>query len=369
MFARGPSPATTSGLLGTEGVHTVGEALAIQQWSCADLGSPLYADLLAGLAADHAAGGLTAELLEGRTDRPVHDALPLRLLGAVHRIVLAGRAPRLAAHYPSAGGTPAGDPTGDFLDVAAANRDEVIAGLARQVQTNEVGRAAALAPGFVEITRRFGQPLHLLEVGSSAGLLLRWDGYRYEAGGHLAGDPDSELRFTDAWEGTPPDLAPGARVARRRGCDVSPIDATTPDGRLTLLSFVWPDQRARFERLDAALRIAAGWPVEIDTEDAGSWVERQLTEVVEGSTTVVFHSIVLQYLPPASRRRMVAALEQRGRDATHAAPLAWLRLEPAGRHADLRLTTWPGGRAEILAEVGYHGVPVRWSTAPQRVEA
>jgi hypothetical protein len=228
------------------------------------------------------------------------------------------------------------------------------------VQTNEVGRAAALAPGLAELTRRFDRPLRLLEVGSSAGLLLRWDGYWYEAGGTSLGDPASRLRFTDVWEGPPPDLGPGATVLDRRGCDVAPIDATSAEGRLTLLSFVWPDQVARFERLDAALAIAEGWPVEIDRADAGAWVEEQLEARADSCTTVVFHSIVLQYLPRDSRRRMVRAIERRGDQAGPDRPLAWLRMEPAGRLADVRLTTWPAGDTEVVAEVGYHGRPVRW---------
>jgi hypothetical protein len=341
--------------------HTVAEALAIQQRACAELGSPLYAELLAGLVADHSAGGLTAELLEGRSERPVHDALPLRLLGAVHRIVLDGRAAPLAAYYPSAGGHGAGDPTACFLATVAAHRREVEAGLSLQVQTNEVGRSAALAAGFVEIVRRFERPLRLLEIGSSAGLLLRWDGYRYEAAGTGLGPHDAPLRFTDVWEDPMPRLDRDVVVGERRGCDVSPIDATSADGRLTLLSFVWPDQAVRFHRLETALTMAAEWPVAIDAEDAAPWVERQLIRDGTGQVTVVFHSIVLQYLSPPSRRRLIEALEQRGRRATTDGALAWLRLEPAGPHADLRLTTWPGGETIVLAVAGYHGEPVRWN--------
>ena len=44
--------------------------------------------------------------------------------------------------------------------------------------------------------------------------------------------------------------------------------------------------------------------------------------------------------------------------ATADAPLAWLRMEPAGDHADLQLTIWPGGEERHLARAGYHGTPV-----------
>ena len=42
------------------------------------------------------------------------------------------------------------------------------------------------------------------------------------------------------------------------------------------------------------------------------------------------------------------------------APLAWLRMEPAGAVADVRLTSWPGGHEETLATAGFQGGDIRW---------
>ena len=50
-------------------------------------------------------GGPAQRLLAGREQEPARAFLALRLLGAVHRLVLMGRLPELAALYPSAGGT------------------------------------------------------------------------------------------------------------------------------------------------------------------------------------------------------------------------------------------------------------------------
>ena len=106
----------------------------------------------------------------------------------------------------------------------------------------------------------------------------------------------------------------------------------------------------------------------IDRADAGSWVEERLAgtttsdaAATDGVATVVFHSIVLQYLPVDSRHRMRDALRAAGARATDAAPLAWLRMEPAGESADLRLTWWPGGEEAVLATAGYHGGTIRWN--------
>ena len=63
---------------------------------------------------------------------------------------------------------------------------------------------------------------------------------------------------------------------------------------------------------------------------------------------------------------MKDALLQAGARATTSAPLAWLRMEPAGGHADLRLTMWPGGDEELLGTTGYHGPPVHWVEPARR---
>jgi hypothetical protein len=338
------------------------EVLTFQAAECRRAGSSLYAEILDGVAADLQAGGVSARLLDGREDDPFGSALALRLLGAVHRVVLEGRAPRLAAIYPSAGGSvDAGAPVPAFLATLHDHEEEIRRRLADGVQTNEVGRSAVLIGGFAAVAERTGLPLRVLEVGASAGLNLRFDHYAYDTGRQVVGDAESPVRFRGVWMGDPPVLPERIVVAERRGCDRNPLDPTTAEGRLTLLSYVWPDQTERIDRLDAAIEVARHVPVTVDEADAAAWVEAQLAEPRPGSATVVVHSIVLQYLPPERRRRFRAALDTAGRTATPDAPLAWLRMEPAGERAELRLTSWPAGEEALLASAGYHGQPIWWS--------
>ena len=63
-------------------------------------------------ADDVGAGGPAREVLRGQEDAPGPTAFVLRLMGAVHRLVLEGRAPALALTYPSVGGS--GDPDAAF---------------------------------------------------------------------------------------------------------------------------------------------------------------------------------------------------------------------------------------------------------------
>lgn len=337
------------------------EVITFQAGECGRAGSPLYERILSGVADDLRAGGISAEVLDGRDDDPFGSALALRLLGAVHRLVLDGRAPDLAALYPSVGGDPTnGDPAATFLTAMRRNRDEVARRLVDGVQTNEVGRSAVLVGGYAEVARRTGLPLRVLEVGASAGLNLRFDHFAYDTGSQVAGDAASPVRFEGVWEGPPPLLPQHFDIAERRGCDRNPLDATTDEGGKVLLSYVWPDQRERIALLAAAIEVARRVPVVLDVADAADWTAARLDEQGVGMASVVVHSIMLQYLPALRRRRFRAAIEHAGQKATVGAPVAWLRMEPAGDRAELRLTMWPGGAEELLATAGYHGRPIWW---------
>jgi hypothetical protein len=74
----------------------------------------------------------------------------------------------------------------------------------------------------------------------------------------------------------------------------------------------------------------------------------------------VFHSVVMPYLSHEGRQSFEAVVRQAGERAAAEAPLAWLRMEPGGEQAELRLTTWPGGDERLLAACGFQGRPVHW---------
>lgn len=327
----------------------------------------IYAAVLTEIAADLRDGGPCAIVLDGVSDRPVHDAVPLRLLATTHRLALSGAAPALAAQYLSCGGSWDGEALLPALhQTISAHPAEIAAGMRRNVQTNETGRMPVIVAGCSLVAERTGLPLRTWEVGASAGLLSLWPHAHVDTGETTTGDPTSPLRFDGSWFAAPlPRLRPHIEVVETAASDVTPIDVTTADGRLTAASFVWPDQIARRERLLAACDLAVRHGLRVERADAGDWIGRKLASRADddGVATVVFHSIVWQYLPTATREALRAALRDAGERATDRSPLCWLRMEPAtAEHADLRLTTWPTGHDEVLAHVGYHGTPVRWLT-------
>jgi hypothetical protein len=348
--------------------ETVAGRLRWQADWCARLGSPLYAEILEAVARDVEQAGAAWKVLAGREREPAQGFLALRLLGAVHRLVLTGRLPELAELYPSAGGTvDLEDAPRRFLGALGEHADEVGGHLDRPVQTNEVSRCTGLIGGFLTVAHETRLPLAALEVGASAGLNLRFDRYRYSSGGASWGDQRSTIHFDDVFEvGTPP-AGVELSVAERRGCDRSPLDPRSEEDRLTLMSYVWPDQAGRFERLRAALDIAAQDEVAVEQASAAEWAERVLAEPRPGVATVLFHSVVVPYLSPEEASAFHAAITSAGARASHDAPLGWLFLEPGEEEADVRLTLWPGGEERLLARAGYHSGRVSWLAQPGRL--
>lgn len=338
--------------------------LGVQLRYCERLDSPLYKLLLGRATDDAAAGGPVFEVLRGHEQDPPGSALALRFLGAVHRLVLAGAMPGLAPYYPSVAGRPfAGDPWPAFRAAIVERIEDLRPLVGRPLQTNEPGRSAALLGGFLTVARETVMPLRILEIGSSAGLNLRWDRYRYESGAWTWGPDPSPVVLRDVFDGATPEPG-GGIVVERAGCDPHPVDASTEDGRLTLLSFTWPDQTHRFATLKGAFEVALAVPAPVEQADGPRWLARRLASPTPGVATVVFHSMVQQYLGDEGRRRLHAVIAEAARSATNEAPLAWLRFEPTrpdgGGRFPVDLTVWPGGHERCLAEAHPHGSPVRW---------
>ncbi|HWK46587.1 MAG TPA: DUF2332 domain-containing protein [Stellaceae bacterium] len=331
---------------------------------CDSLGSPFTARLLDLTHQDLQRGGVLAALLDHWPGDPVADAVPLRVAGALHALVLSGAESELAACYPPHPAAEDADRLDSTLrDVLARRRSFIERFIASPPQTNEVGRSAVLLGGFLEIACATRLPLTLLEIGASAGLNLFWDRFAYRLGTVSWGDPASPVSLAPEWTGPPPPIDARVEVAGRAACDLAPVDLEDPDQRLRLKAFIWPDQAARLARLDGAIGLARAAGVRVEQSDAASWLRRRLAMPVEGGTTVLYHSIMWHYMPAGTRAEITATVEAAAARATAAAPLAWLRYEPvaAGKPTELNLTLWPGEHRTRLATAHAHGSAVEWS--------
>jgi hypothetical protein len=162
------------------------------------------------------------------------------------------------------------------------------------------------------------------------------------------------------------------QVTERAGCDVDPVDISTEDGRLHLSSFVWPDQDRRWQRLQDAFALAAVDPVRVQRASGAQWLQQRLARPLPGVLTVVWHSVVWQYVSVRERAQGRATLAEAAKAASAEAPLALLVYEPrqlpgaAGvrYRFELLLRLWPAGIALSLGDGSGHGIPFRWGQRP-----
>ena len=331
---------------------------------CAASGSLMYGELFELVAKDVEAGGVFATILSGHEDDPSRHAVPLRLLGGLHRLVLDGRAQELRRWYPSAGGTWDADTAWPEITLTAASHGGALrASLDQPPQTNEVGRSAALIGGLLHINRGFDLPIRLFEIGSSAGLNMRADHYHYRYAGGQWGPVGSPVIIDDAWHGALPPWG-AVRIVERHGYDIAPIDVTGADGEMTVLSYVWPDQDARLDRLRGAIAVARNVPAQLHRQTAADAVAG-LT-LADGALTVLWHSITWQYLSAKEQDAVRDGVHALAGQADARSPFAHLTLEPARDGPGMpikflvRARSWPGGEQAVLGECHPHGPPVNW---------
>jgi hypothetical protein len=305
--------------------------------------------MYSALCAELADSPDVAEVIESP---PRWDA-PLRLLSALHFLVLDCRA--------------SWDRVSEALH---EHRDEIREFVARQaVQTNEVQRCWMLLPCFLEVARRYdAETIDIIELGTSAGLNLGWDRYRYHYDAADWGPATAQLEFSGEERRPVPEnvLRRTPKVRNRTGVDLNPIDVTDDDGARLLKSFVWADQAARLQRLDEAIAAARANPPSLISGDIAEVLPALLARRRDETLTIVWQTAVLGYLPEDRRRLVYEALAAGG----DGGPVVLVGTSAAndGSHLYYGLTiqTWPGGNREQLAHADFHGAWIDWLDEDER---
>ncbi len=349
-------------------INATGAGIVVQAFDnqvayCTASGATVTARVVAALRdlLERGEPGKLLDTVRAWPGAPLADALPLRIAGGIHALALKGAEPQLEAIYTDQAGV---DDAAIVAAAVRAHEAELLPWLDGPPQTNEAGRSANFIAAMLWLAEQGLPPrFQCLEIGSSAGINLMLARYHYDLAGVQVGPEPGAMRFQPEWQGNPPpDRA--IEIASTKGCDVAPVDLTDPAQALRLTAYIWPEHTVRFERMAAAVDEAAKSPPDLVQMNAAAFVEAELARPqVAGTTRVLMHSIVWQYVPADQQARVTAAMNGAGAAATPERPLAWISLE-ANRVLHLHELTvrhWPGGgEPHLLARAHPHGATIEW---------
>ncbi|WP_445190747.1 DUF2332 domain-containing protein [Sphingomonas sp. Tas61C01] len=341
-------------------------AFTIQAGYCRAMDAPVTTRIAEVLATALDRDGATGRAVLDWPKEPIADALALRLIGGLHALHRTGADAALSRVF-SGETTDAGAVAAALKAVMVRYDAALLPWLDGPPQTNEAGRSAGLMTGLLQLCARYGPRVELLEIGSSAGLNLLIDCYRFDLGGVAAGPADAAVTIRPEWRGVVPPAVP-VEIVGVRGVDIAPVDVTDPAQAARLEAYVWIDNVERQERLARTIALVRAHGVTLEAGDAADWIEARLAEPQEaGVTRVLMHSVVWQYIPADRRDRIRVAMDAAGARATADRPLGWVMMEPnrdLHRH-EVRVRGWPGERPmELVALTHAHGAWVEGLPAP-----
>jgi hypothetical protein len=214
-----------------------------------------------------------------------------------------------------------------------------------RVQTNETSRGLVWLLPAVLVG---AEATYLVELGASAGLNLYAEHRAYDLvdpTGKVvrlgrAASSEFEVRLSAPLPSIPADARPGPDVLGRVGCDIHPIDLSSPESEHVLEAVIWGDQPGRLARLregiDVHRRARAGEirpTAEVRYANLPEDVEGFLARAVPErpvAPVICFNAYVTTYLPDVDHRalqRKVSAFAHAW-SLQHRLPWMWIRFEP-----------------------------------------
>ncbi len=243
-------------------------------------------------------------------------APPVHVFTAVHYLLLGGIDDPLAAYFPTLADTPlpAAEAYPHFKRFCLAHRDEIIELVStRPVQMTYVERCRSVIAPLNYVADIAGEPLNLIEIGCSAGVLLTFDSYAYEMReGERFGPDDAPFLLKGDLAGGPALRIPA--IGKRIGMDLNVIDPAIEEDRRWMLATCFPELLDQQQRLAEAMDIVAATDI--------AWLEGDALERIGEALAMapdpvcIYHSACLFYWPPAAKAALDVVLCEASKSRT-----------------------------------------------------
>lgn len=240
----------------------------------------------------------------------------LQLLAAVHFLLLRDPRDPLAQYYSNLTERPL--PPEEAFPVFSrfckSHREEILQIVkTRTIQATTVERCQLIMPMLSYIADMAGEPLDLIEIGCSAGVLLTFDKYAYELKGRgRLGSQDAPLTLGLEVRDGPELHIP--KIGKRIGLDLSPVNVKSEEERRWLLAQLHPEAHEMQSKLATAMETIARTDISFAKGDALDLLPQFITE--SPGALCIFHSACVVYWTAEAKDRLEALLldASRGRE-------------------------------------------------------
>lgn len=307
-------------------------------------GVHVYTAQRASLYAALCAAGAEDEEIMEMTAHALGAAPPVHLFIGAHYLLLGGVEHPLSRWFATLTDNPAPPeeawPT--FRDFALKHREALLHLMqTRPIQMTYVERCRVLMPPMCLAGEMAGgQPLHLVEIGCSAGIMLTFDKYSYEMRpGEEVGPADAQIRLKGELHGNARLRMP--QIASRTGIDLNIIDPKSEEDRRWMLACCFPELKQEQKNLSTAMDLVANTDISWYEGDALLHVPRVLAQTPD--PICFYHSACLFYWPKEAKE----ALEQQLLEASKGRTILRIAMEPGEK-----FDKWQTGLSAVSGNPG-----------------
>jgi len=258
------------------------------------------------------------EIMEIISEIPLSQPKPNLFYASMHYLVSKSDS-ILRSYYPSLTDNPlpVEESFESFKEFALKHKKDLLELFhTKLVQTNEVRRASYLYPMLLSISEKTNKPLSLIEIGTSAGLLLCLDAYNYEykevnESLKIENDPDSIIiQSENKGEKLPSTINSKLKINNRVGIDLNIVDLNNQNDYEWMLALIWPEHSQRRRQFIEASKIANGIKKELYEGD----LVELLPDIIESASSenqiVLFHTHVANQFPMELKKRFEELLKE-----------------------------------------------------------